>query len=257
MTQMDCGIIDQERLINHLIAIHNSTKNDFRWRNLRKLIKDYLSNFEKLETEILDLGCGTGHLTLDLLKEGYKVSAVDISKELIDFTLKSINEEGYSIDARVMNIHNLDWFGAQRFDAVICLDVLEHVKDDNSALKNINYILKSNGLLICSVPALMFLYGKRDSEIGHFRRYDKIDLINKIETSGFHVDCIRYWNFAGILPVLIYEKLLHKRVYEKMRYSQGYRQEILNTILGSWFGKVENKIHWPIGLTLIAFAKKI
>lgn len=253
---MDSEIINQGLLINHLKSIHNSTKNDFRWRNLRNLIKYYLSIYSKSNAEILDLGCGTGHLTLDLLQAGYKVSAVDLSKELIDFATKSIKCAGYSVEANVMDLRDLGLLGPQRFDAVICLDVLEHIEDDKSALENINYILKKDGLLIISVPAIMFLYGKRDKDIGHFRRYDKGALKMKLDSSGFGIECIRYWNIAGVLPVFFSEKILNKKIYEKMRYSQDKGTGILNTILGLWFQKVENSINWPIGLTLIVVAKK-
>jgi len=110
--------------------------------------------------------------------------------------------------------------------------------------------------MICAVPALSALYGKRDERIGHYRRYDREVLLQLIESMGFSICAIRYWNSLGLLTVAIFEKILHREVYEKNRYSQSYLNRSLNALLDRWFGLVENRIHPPLGLTLIAVVRK-
>jgi len=110
--------------------------------------------------------------------------------------------------------------------------------------------------MICAVPALSALYGKRDERIGHYRRYDREVLLQLIKSMGFSICAIRYWNSLGLLTVAIFEKILHREVYEKNRYSQSYLNRSLNALLDRWFGLVENRIHPPLGLTLIAVVRK-
>jgi len=244
-------------LVEHLIMVDRFEAGDFRWKNLRRLVKIYLSIFIKYveSSKILDLGCGTGHLALELIQEGYDTCAADLSKELVDYANLRARNAGCKLNAVQMDIQNLPY--REAFDAIVCLDVLEHVEDDRLALDNINRALKSGGIMICAVPALSTLYGRRDQRIGHFRRYDREVLIQGIESAGFSLCAVRYWNILGLLPVAISEKLLHREIYEKNRYSQSYFNKSLNALLDLWFDWVENRVQPPLGLTLIAVARKL
>lgn len=244
-------------LVDHLVMIEEFEADDFRWKNLRHLVKKNLAEYLEGDAQclrILDIGCGTGHLSLDLIQSGYDVTATDLSKELVNYANHKAQKAGWELNATQMDIQKLPYRDV--FDAVVCLDVLEHVEDDHLALENIYQSLKSGGMMICAVPALNTLYGKRDELIGHYRRYDRGVLLERIESSGFALSSVRYWNGLGLIPVAIFEKLLHKEVYEKNRYSQSFLNRFLNTLLDSWFGHFENKVHPPLGLTLIVVAKK-
>ena len=238
-------------LVNHLNRVHKYEKTDFRWHNLRKVAKKYV-----VGKYILDAGCGTGHTTLELLNEGYDVTAIDISQELVDFTQRIIKENKYMGNVYALDLTNAKVLGENKFDTVVCLDVLEHIRDDELVLRNLCYILKKNGHLIVSVPALRFLYGLRDKKVGHYRRFKRNELIEKLKTAGFEIVDLRYWNLLGVLPFLFSEKVLHKEVYEEMRYLRKSSFSIaLNALLDWWFTTIENTVRPPIGLTLIAIAK--
>ena len=209
---MFCEKIDQEYLVNHLKDVHRNAKNDFRWKNLRSFVADSLKLYYGLtKADVLDVGCGTGHMSLELLQQGYNVTSVDLSIELTNFTKYVVKKHGYDANVKCLDINNLISLETKDFDAVICLDVIEHISDDEFALRNIISVMKSKGLLVCSVPALELLYGIRDKEMGHFRRYSKKDLIKKMESAGFVVEKCRYWNFIGVIPILFSEKILHKK----------------------------------------------
>ena len=153
-----------EKLENHLEKIHRHQETDFRWRNLRGLVKKYLK-----DGTVLDIGCGTGHMTLELLHRGYTVTSIDISPKLINFTRNIVEKSGFDVDAKAMDARDVKTLGKSSFDNILCLDVLEHIENDVEVLKRLEYVLKNEGRLIISVPALKFLFGKRDREIGHFR----------------------------------------------------------------------------------------
>ena len=60
-------------------------------------------------------------------------------------------------------------------NAIIMVNVLEHIEDDGSALEYIYKILKPGGSLLLFVPALQFLYNQLDHDHGHFRQYSSLD----------------------------------------------------------------------------------
>ena len=242
----------QSELNSHLEKIHEYQKTDFRWCNLRKIVTRSI-----VGKKILDAGCGTGHLTLDLLSADYDVTSIDYSDELVDFARKTISDAQYpanvfSCDLMSVKDHNLPLF-----DTIVCLDVIEHIEKEEIVLKNLYDLLKTDGILILSVPAIKQIYGQRDKKVGHYRRYDKKELIRKIEDAGFILSQIRYWNFIGVIPVILFEKILHKPVDEKVRYSRtSLYSKILHPVLNGWFSLVENNIPSPVGLTLIAVCRK-
>jgi SAM-dependent methyltransferase len=239
-------------LVDHLVKIHNREKTDFRWRNLRKLVRKHV-----VGTRILDAGCGTGHTTLELLRESYDVTAIDNSEDLIAFTKTIIEKRGFNANVLQLDLTESAVLGENRFDTILCLDVLEHINDDRMAMENLYKILNINGTIIISVPAIKYLYGIRDKKMGHFRRYDRGELIEKLKESGFDVVDVRYWNFLGVLPFLFSEKVLHKELNEGVRYSnRSYLSKILTNILNTWFEIVENNVRFPVGLSIIVIGKK-
>lgn len=114
--------MNQKYLAEHLLRIHKKYERDFRWKNLRNMVLDYVCG-----KEVLDVGCGTGHMAIELKKKGYNVTAVDKDERLVEF-FKSLPESNH-IQIKCMDIQNLKSLGKEKFDCVLCLDVLEHIKE--------------------------------------------------------------------------------------------------------------------------------
>jgi len=237
----------QDRLVEHYSNILKSDKIDFRFSSLHRLVLRYLK-----KGSVLDLGCGTGHLTKELLKRKYDITSIDNSKEMVGLARKFCNKE----DIKVMGIEKSHLLGKGKFDNVVCLDVLEHVKDDINAVKKIEYLLKKGGVVIITVPSISFLYGKRDREIGHYRRYSKKELKSVLKKANLKPIKLKYWNFLGFFPYFIYEKILNKKINESLRYSRkGFVKGIINKTLYLWL-RLEGHIEVPFGITLFCVAKK-
>ena len=96
---------------------------------------------------VLDLGCGGGFMAEALAARGAQVVAVDPSEAAISIAKHHAALNEYCIDYRVGVGENLP-VASKRFDCVVCVDVLEHVDDVDSVLKEIGRVLKPGGLLL-------------------------------------------------------------------------------------------------------------
>lgn len=86
----------------------------------------------------------------------------------------------------------------ERFDTVICLNVLEHVRDDMLSLAAVYRLLQPGGRLVLLVPALPALYGTLDRALGHFRRYTSAELRHLFTAASYRVRHLEYFNLAGV-----------------------------------------------------------
>src|SRR5207244_11096890 len=88
---------------------------------------------------------------------------------------------------------------------------LEHLADDERALKAVHALLEPGGTFPRLGPSHPGLLGTFDRDIGHHRRYTKAELRRKLEASGFTVERIRRSNPVGALGWLVNVRLLGLR----------------------------------------------
>jgi len=102
---------------------------------------------------ILDAGCGYGMYAFELSKKAKMVIGVDIQQEDIELAnkIKKINNCN-NINFHVQDITNLE-FKNEYFNKILFLAVIEHIKNDKKALKELNRVLKRNGLLVIAAPS--------------------------------------------------------------------------------------------------------
>lgn len=224
-------------------------KYDFRNCNLINLLIP-----EVVGDSVLDVGCGSGFLLGILNKNGKKTFGIEPNKKLISLA-KNINPELTVFEGVAEDI---DKVFKQKVDTITLIDVLEHIKDDKLVIKNIRKHINDGGRLVLVVPAFKLLYGKRDKNIGHYRRYSKKELIQILSENGFKIKSIRYWNMIGFFPYLFYEKILKRGLDTELRTERGkkYIEKILNQGLYLWFKHVENNFSFGCGLSLICITDK-
>jgi ubiquinone/menaquinone biosynthesis C-methylase UbiE len=98
-----------------------------------------------------------------------------------------------------------------KFDTILYVDVLEHIKDDKEELEKASEFLKEGGCLVVLVPAFQFLYSRFDDAIGHYRRYSATQL-KQIIPSGMNLVKINYLDTTGFFSSLA-NRLLLKQSY--------------------------------------------
>ncbi len=91
----------------------------------------------------------------------------------------------------------VDDIGGRRFDTVFCVNVLEHIEDDSSAVRNLLGVLHDGGHLLLFVPALQALYTDLDRLAGHVRRYTRRRLVQAFPAQGVTVRRLDYFNPIG------------------------------------------------------------
>lgn len=160
-----------------------------------------------LGNQVLEVGAGHGTFTAILSARGVRVVATDVSRRCAD-----VLRERFAGDERVTVLHGgTDALaGLPPFDSAVLINVLEHIPDDDAALRDLAATLKPGGRLILWVPAFQFLYSEFDRKIGHYRRYRKSGLRARLMRAGYQVPEIRYMNSAGALAWLVVARLMRR-----------------------------------------------
>lgn len=224
----------------------NDLQFDFRNKNLNNLV------FSKIKGKsLIDVGCGVGHFLMLAKSRGMNVQGIEPNLELIKLG-KSIYK---NLDIQAMTAEESSML-KKKFDNVVLIDVIEHIKDDVGILKNVRNLLKEKGRLIIITSAYPFLYGVRDKKVGHFRRYSKEELVGKLKKSSYDIQEVRYWDAMGFLPYFFLEKVFKNNLLANLRQNRkrSVLLKIINFFLDLWFKKIENNFDFNFGLTLMAIA---
>jgi SAM-dependent methyltransferase len=157
------------------------------WLSRAKLVRWLLRREGILpHARVLDAGCGWGSTFLSLEQDGYEMTGTDISRQALEY-----------LDAPYRRLALCDLTQSraseETFDAVLSMDVIEHVDDDAVAIRRMIALVRSGGLLLVSVPALPELYGEFDAIQGHRRRYTERALRDLLESSGLIAVQTLWW----------------------------------------------------------------
>jgi SAM-dependent methyltransferase len=142
------------------------------------------------------------------------------------------------------------------FDAVLALDVLEHLDDDAAGLREAVRMVKPDGLLLVTVPALPSLWGGQDVVSEHRRRYTKQTLTRLFDGAGLTGYRVSYFNTL-LFPLVASVRLARRAAGSAERVRSDFedsRPGLVNELL-TWVFSLEraaiNSAPLPIGVSLI------
>jgi SAM-dependent methyltransferase len=164
------------------------------------LLKQHLGELAAKRPVVLDLGCGTGVVSRDLDMWATAVS-LDMSPIALGYCKKRGLKRLMLGDGAHLPIQS------ESVDAVIALDIYEHIPDHVSAFKETYRALKPGGVLVMSVPAFNMLWGPHDVAVHHCRRYRRKEVANRLEEAGFSVERLTYSVFF-LFPLVALVRLL-------------------------------------------------
>ena len=202
---------------------------------------------EHLTGRVLEVGAGVGQLTQLLLKFPTIRQLVSIEPNPQFYQRLRIALPNHSIVDGT--IHDLK--GGENWDAVLSVNVLEHIEDDVRELADYHSLLRpTNGVFCLFVPARPEIYAQLDKNFGHFRRYTRHGLKQKLQRVGFRVIELYYFNFAGYIAWWLSFCVLKRRSFNPV--AVWCFDRLLFPVLYGFETKI---LHPPIGQSLVAVAR--
>lgn len=230
---------------DHGAAILDSlskTPNFNRW--MASIVSPYLGK------RVLELGSGIGNLALHLSKRRSAYFASDIDQEHMSrLQTRFRGRPNFSI--QLCNLEQPAHFESLKdkgIDSVVCLNVLEHVPDDNQGLRNIYSVLEPGGTAVILVPEGQSIYGTLDEVLGHCRRYSEAELRQKMETAGFRVERIIRFNRVTRPGWYVNGKLLKKTTFSPFQLA------VFDRMVWLW-RRIDKLLPWS-PVSIIAIARK-
>ncbi|MDB6108301.1 MAG: glycosyl transferase family 2 [Pedosphaera sp.] len=204
-----------------------------------------------IKGKVLEIGGGIGNFTADLARVAESVISIepnaDCHRQLVEKTRGLANITVHNITAEALD----EKIAADyRADTVVCMNVLEHLKDDGAAVRKFSKRLKAGDLLVLLIPAVPWVFGEIDQRLGHFRRYSKASARALMERSGLTTLKLRYFNFIGL-----WGWLWNARVTRSTTQSDA-QIHIFDNYIVPWQSRLEAIVPPPIGQSLLVVARK-
>ena len=175
---------------------------------------DIATNFRKYQFQLIknsikghvaEVGPGNG-----IIVEKYQTKAKKIDLyETSNFLFNNLNKK-FKNKTRI-TIFNKTLKSKKKYNTIIYLDVIEHIKKDKAEIINALNHLKKNGILIINVPAFNFLYSKFDKDVGHFKGYDKKDFKVMLKDIRHISYKMSYYDSIGFILSMLNKFFLGRR----------------------------------------------
>ena len=163
------------------------------WRKYQfKIISKYI------QRNVLEVGPGTGNNLKYYKNKASIITLLEINKKLAR-SLKKKFYKNKKIKILNSNIHSIK----KKFDTIMYMDVLEHIKTDKKEIKKAINLLNPGGYLIIFVPAFQVLYSNFDRDIGHVRRYRKFFFFNLAKKYKIKLIELKYFDSIGFIFAII------------------------------------------------------
>jgi len=174
------------------------------YRALHGHILDRLMNAAgQVEGPLLDAGCGTGGLLRRLHEKHPELELTGVDLSPLACELARERTTAHIVEASLTDLPLDD----ATFATVVSADVLYHIEDDATALRELYRVLKSGGRLVVNVPAYPWLWSYHDKAVHAQRRYGRRELTCKLRDAGFLVTELTHWNML-LLPLVVARRKL-------------------------------------------------
>lgn len=186
---------------------------------------EYASGVEKIDRlirgvelsgkKVLDLGCGDGRVSAELIAQGAEVWGIDADEKAVGLAVQK------GVKAELGDLEKPLPFEPEEFDLVLCLDTLEHIYDEAGLVGEIERVLKPSGFALLSIPnhfdirnRLAFLFGGGIIHWAHKKypgttvwgyshvRFPRlVDLQALLKLKGLYLHAVQYnFNSGGVVP---------------------------------------------------------
>jgi SAM-dependent methyltransferase len=206
---------------------------------------------------VLEIGCGAGGMLGPLQRYG-EVSGLDVDHEYVRYC----KDRGF---ANVLCGSGYELpFADGSFDLVCLFDTIEHIPDDERALREVLRVLRPGGAVFVSVPAYQWLWSQNDKTAHHHRRYTARRLARVLRAAGLQPRRVSYFNTL-LLPLIVPSVLWQKLMDRLGRLPAGYNNmsvqlpAALNRAFTAIMSAERFALRWlsfPCGHSVIALARR-
>ena len=206
-----------------------------------------------LGLRVLEVGCGIGTMTRQILGTNPALQLVCIEPNANCARLAREELHGEPrVAIRMCHLEECEQteLQQQRFDTIVCVNVLEHIEDDVSALRLFGEVVAATGgKVLVFVPAVQRIYGPHDAALGHHRRYSKPSLAAAFRAAGLDIVSIKYTNPIGLLGWMY-----NLYISGNTEHTSG-QVRLFDRFVAPWALPLERAITPPIGLSLFAVGR--
>lgn len=235
----------------------------FLWTLFARTLKSARLDEESLK--IIDIGGGCGGWVKRLLDRGLSpenLALADSSRDALDYAARLFPP---NVGLHQEDILHLPW--RNHWDVVFLLDVLEHIPQEEDALREIHAALKPGGLLFITTPALQRFWSWNDEVVHHCRRYSRQDYQRLARTTGYEFGDARYFMFF-LSPLLLLSRRLQQPDLSKLSVDEQQAliarthrvpSPFVNATLGTIFAAetpLGHLIPFPWGTSVAAVLRK-
>jgi len=162
-----------------------------------------------LGDRVVDVGAGSGTM-FNCIADRDLAVALEPDPHLVRMLEKRFRSRPNVavVKGGVNDIAVIEELRSMRIDSAMTFNVLEHIEDDESALRSIASVLSPGGSLAILVPAFPGIFGTMDRGVGHVRRYRRKELVTKMSRAGFSVSAAHYVNMPGYFAWFVNGRIL-------------------------------------------------
>lgn len=201
----------------------------------------------ELKGTVVEIGAGSGTMTDRLRAHADHVVASDLSDVRVEELRRRFAD---APDVEVVAGDAMAVLDGTRVNAVVLINVLEHIKDDTHELRLIRAALEPGGVVAIFVPAHEWLYSRFDRRVGHFRRYSRATLATALSTAGFDVHEIRYVNSVGAVAWWVFARVL------KQTPTSGWVVKLHDRVVVPVIRRTEGRWEPRFGQSLVAIGRR-
>jgi SAM-dependent methyltransferase len=217
------------------------------FRGRRELVTSLLRSRLPDGARVLDVGCGTGFV-LERLLDHFDAWGLEPDS--------SVRARASALAAPRIRPGSTDDHAAVEagsFDAVLLLDVLEHLDDDAAGLRAVLPLLRPGGIVLVTVPAMPWLWSSHDVLNEHRRRYTRATLEGLVESSGLVPVVLSYAN-ARLFPLALVHRATLRLVGRRTDRELDVPPRPVNELFARIFaGEAKGAARgYPAGLSLVA-----
>jgi 2-polyprenyl-3-methyl-5-hydroxy-6-metoxy-1,4-benzoquinol methylase len=200
---------------------------------------------------VLEVGGGIGNFTADLAAVAQSVVSLEPNAacygQLLEKARSLSNVTVFNTTAEELEKRVAPEYLA---DTVVCMNVLEHIQDDETAVRIFTRRLKMGGSLVLLIPAAAWAFGDIDRRLGHYRRYSKASARSLLARTGLTILALRYFNFIGLWGWVWNTRVTRRQAQSDTQIL------VFDRFIVPWLSRIEAFLPPPVGQSLLVVGRK-